>query len=80
MAKIVALKSMLAAAGLALIALGAASSVQAQAVPHTPQIKFEPANSHPPIPASQCRSKPVPSSVSQRCPQPTEAEMYIDVN
>lgn len=49
MAKTVALKSMLAAAGVA--AALAASAAQAQAVPHTPQIKFEPVGSAPSVPA-----------------------------
>ena len=49
MVKIVVLRSMLAAAGL-VATLGAASAVQAQAAPHTPQIKYEPVAAHPPIP------------------------------
>lgn len=50
MIKTVALKSVLAAAGLA-AALGAASAAQAQATPHTPQIKLDPINAHPAVPA-----------------------------
>jgi hypothetical protein len=49
MVKIVALKSMLAIAG-AIAALGATGAAQAQAAPHTPQIKYEPVAAHPPIP------------------------------
>lgn len=53
MTKSVALKSMLAAAGLACALIGAASSAQAQTVTPvgTPQIKYDPATSNPPIPA-----------------------------
>lgn len=48
--KSTALKSVLAAAGVA-AALFGASAVQAQAVPHTPQIKYDPINAHPTVPA-----------------------------
>jgi hypothetical protein len=50
MTKTVSLKSVLAAVG-AVAVLGAAGFAQAQAVPNTPQIKFDPMAEHPPIPA-----------------------------
>ncbi|TCS15830.1 hypothetical protein [Caulobacter sp. BK020] len=49
MVKIVTLKSVLAAAGVS-VALGAAGGVQAQAVPHTPQIKYDPIAEAPAVP------------------------------
>ncbi len=45
-----ALKTMLAAVGVA-AALGATGTAQAQAVPNTPQIKFDPIGDHPTPPA-----------------------------
>ena len=50
MLKTVALKSMMAAVGLAAL-LGASPAAQAQVRPHTPQIKYDSATSHPAIPA-----------------------------
>jgi hypothetical protein len=50
MFKTVALKSLLIAAGVA-CALGATGAAQAQAVPTTPQIKYDPITAPPPIPA-----------------------------
>ena len=70
MAKSVALKSVLAAASIS-IALGATCAAQAQAVPHTPQIRFDPANSHPPIPAGlqlACTPTPDTGAASNTCP------------
>jgi hypothetical protein len=51
MTNTVSLKSLLTVAGLAGALLCVASTAGAQAVPHTPQIKYEPANSNPPAPA-----------------------------
>jgi hypothetical protein len=62
---------MLVAASLALTTPGLVSSAQAQAVPHTPQIKFDPANSHPPIPAGlqlACTPTPDTGAASKTCP------------
>ena len=71
MTKIVALKSMLAAAGVA-CALGATGAAQAQATPHTPQIKYAPVTSHPAIPAglkATCVAVPDDGAQpSQTCP------------
>jgi hypothetical protein len=67
---VVFLKSMLAAASIS-VALGAACAAQAQAVPHTPQIRFDPANSHPPIPAGlqlACTPTPDTGASSKTCP------------
>jgi hypothetical protein len=70
--KTVSLKSLLAVAGLAGALLCAASTAQAQdAVPHTPQIKFDPAASHPPIPAGLqlvCTPTPDTGAASNTCP------------
>ena len=71
MTKIVALKSMLAAAGVA-CALGATGAAQAQAVPTTPQIKYDPVSAPPPIPAGlkvACTKVPDDGyQASQTCP------------
>lgn len=71
MIKTVALKSMLAAAGVA-AALGAVGAAQAQATPHTPQIKYEPIGAHPPIPAglnAACTKAPDDGyQASKTCP------------
>jgi hypothetical protein len=71
MVKTVALKSMLAAVGVA-ATLGAACVAQAQAVPHTPQIKYEPVAAHPPIPAglnAACTKAPDDGyQASKTCP------------
>ena len=71
MIKSVALKSMLAAT-LACAALGAASTAQAQAAPHTPQIKYDPIAEHPPIPAGlnvSCTTAPDDGyQTSKTCP------------
>jgi hypothetical protein len=65
------LKSTLAAFG-AVVALGAASVAQAQATPHTPQIKFEPVGSAPSVPAGlQTACLKVPddgAQLSTTCP------------
>jgi hypothetical protein len=71
MVKTVALKSMLAATAVA-AALGAACVAQAQAVPHTPQVKYEPVAAHPPIPAglnAACTKAPDDGyQASKTCP------------
>ncbi len=71
MFKTVALKTLLAAAGVA-VALGATGAAQAQAVPQTPQIKYDPANAPPPIPAGlkvSCTSVPDDGyQASKTCP------------
>lgn len=70
MVKTVALKSMLAAAGVA-AALGA-TAAQAQAVPNTPQVKFIPSGEVPSIPAglqTACINAPVDGApTSKTCP------------
>lgn len=71
MVKIVTLKSMLAAAGV-VATLAAACGVQAQAVPHTPQVKFDPVAEAPSIPdglQTACISAPVDGAPSSKtCP------------
>ncbi|CAN7533111.1 hypothetical protein [Caulobacter sp. LjRoot300] len=70
MVKTVALKSMLAAAGVA-ATLGA-TAAQAQAVPNTPQVKFIPSGEAPSIPAglqTACINAPVDGApTSKTCP------------
>ncbi|WP_165188630.1 hypothetical protein [Caulobacter soli] len=59
MAKIITLKSMLAVAGV--VATLGATAAQAQAVPNTPQIKFDPIGEHPAPPAglnASCTKQP----------------------
>ncbi len=71
MTKIVALKSMLAVASVTAL-LAAASAAQSQAVPHTPQIKYDPVAEHPPIPADlkvSCTKAPDEGyQASKTCP------------
>ena len=71
MTKIVSLKSVLAAFG-AVAALGATSAVQAQAVPSTPQVKFDPVAEAPSIPAglqTACINAPTDGApASKTCP------------
>jgi len=71
MVKIVALKSVPAAVGLVAV-LGAACGVQAQAVPHTPQIKYDPIAEAPTVPQGlQAVCVKVPddgAEMSKTCP------------
>jgi len=71
MAKTVALKSMLAIAGVA-VALGSASAALAQATPNTPQIKFIPVAEAPTPPAGlqrACLNAPTDGApASKSCP------------
>ena len=70
MIKIVSLKSVLAAAGF-VAALGVGVATQAQAVPNTPQVKFDPVAEAPSIPGLQsaCINAPVDGAPSSNtCP------------
>jgi hypothetical protein len=71
MTKIASLKSVLAAFG-AVATLCASSAAQAQAVPHTPQVKFDPVAEAPSIPAglqTACINAPVDGApASNTCP------------
>jgi hypothetical protein len=71
MLKIVAVKSVLAATGLA-CGLLSASAALAQAVPNTPQVKFVPVGEAPPVPAglqTACINAPVDGApASKTCP------------
>ena len=73
MVKIVTLKSSLTAASVVAAILGAACVAQAQAVPHTPQIKYEPVAAHPPIPTglnAACTKAPDDGyQASKTCPE-----------
>ncbi|MBW8858776.1 MAG: hypothetical protein JF570_03335 [Caulobacter sp.] len=72
MVKIVTLKSSLTAASVVAAILGAACVAQAQAVPHTPQIKYEPVAAHPSIPTglnAACTKAPDDGyQASKTCP------------
>lgn len=71
MTKIVSLKSVLAAFG-AVAALSATSAAHAQAVPSTPQVKFDPVAEAPSIPAglqTACINEPTDGApASKTCP------------
>jgi hypothetical protein len=70
MTKIVMLKSALVAIG-AVVVLGVGAAAQAQAVPKTPQVRFDPAGEAPSVPGLQtaCINAPVDGApASKTCP------------